>query len=88
LWVSIFNVYFARVFQSEAGITPARFVETVRIEAARRWLEESSQSIEAIAEECGMGDPERLRRSFIRRLGVNPRDYRRRFDRREHQNIH
>jgi transcriptional regulator GlxA family with amidase domain len=77
--------HFARVFQSETGVTPAKFVETVRIEAARRWLEESSQSIEAIAEECGMGDTERLRRSFIRRLGVNPSDYRRRF---ENRNVH
>jgi transcriptional regulator GlxA family with amidase domain len=73
---------FARVFQSETGITPAKFVEAVRIEAARRWLEEGSQSIESIADECGLGDPERMRRSFIRRLGVNPRDYRRCFVRR------
>lgn len=72
---------FARVFQNETGVTPAKFVEAVRIEAARRWLEESSQSIESIADECGLGDMERLRRSFIRRLGVNPRDYRRRFKR-------
>ena len=76
---------FARVFQTETGTTPAKFVETVRIEAARRWLEQGSQSIESIADECGMGDSERLRRSFIRRLGVNPSDYRRRF---ENQNLH
>jgi transcriptional regulator GlxA family with amidase domain len=76
---------FARVFQTETGTTPAKYVETVRIEAARRWLEQSSQSIESIADECGMGDSERLRRSFIRRLGVNPSDYRRRF---ENRNIH
>ena len=79
---------FARVFQNETGITPAKFVETVRIEAARRWLEESSHSIEIIADECGMGDSERLRRSFVRRLGVNPSDYRRRFERRQASNIH
>lgn len=80
--------HFARVFQNETGVTPAKYVETVRIEAARRWLEESSRSIEIIADECGMGDTERLRRSFIRRLGVNPSDYRRRFERREQRNIH
>jgi transcriptional regulator GlxA family with amidase domain len=77
--------HFARVFQTETGTTPARFVETVRIEAARTCLEQSSQSIESIADECGMGDSERLRRSFIRRLGVNPSDYRRRF---ENRNLH
>ena len=73
---------FARVFQTETGVTPAKFVETVRIEAARRRLEATSQSIESIADLCGMGDSERLRRSFIRRLGVNPRDYRKRFEQR------
>ena len=80
--------HFARVFQKETGVTPAKYVETVRIEAARRWLEESSQSIEIIADECGMGDSERLRRSFIRRLGVNPSDYRRRFELGKQENLH
>jgi transcriptional regulator GlxA family with amidase domain len=80
--------HFARVFQKETGVTPAKFVETVRIEAARKWLEESSRPIEIIANECGMGDAERLRRSFIRRLGVNPSDYRRRFERRDESNLH
>ena len=80
--------HFARVFQKETGVTPAKFVETVRIEAARKWLEESSRPIEIIADECGMGDAERLRRSFIRRLGVNPSDYRRRFERRDENNIY
>ena len=73
---------FARVFQAETGVTPAKFVETVRIEAARRRLEATAQSIEFIADACGMGDRERLRRSFIRRLGVTPSDYRRRFEQR------
>ena len=73
---------FARVFQAETGVTPAKFVETVRIEAARRRLEVTAQSIGFIADACGMGDSERLRRSFIRRLGVNPSDYRRRFEQR------
>ncbi|MFT7460277.1 MAG: transcriptional regulator GlxA family with amidase domain [Planctomycetota bacterium] len=86
--ISMSPRHFARVFQNETGITPAKFVETVRIEAARRWLEDSSRSIEIIADECGMGDTERLRRSFIRRLGVNPSDYRRRFERRDEQNLH
>ncbi len=86
--VSMSPRHFARVFQKETGVTPAKFVETVRIEAARRWLEESSYSMEVIADECGMGDSERLRRSFIRRLGVNPSDYRRRFERNVDQNLY
>ncbi len=86
--VSMSPRHFARVFQSDTGVTPAKYVETVRIEAARRWLEDSSRPIETIAAECGMGDSERLRRSFIRRLGVNPSDYRRRFERQQSLNIH
>ena len=86
--VSMSPRHFARVFQSETGVTPAKYVEIVRIEATRRWLEGSSRSIELIADECGLGDSERLRRSFIRRLGVNPSDYRRRFERQKSSNIH
>lgn len=71
--------HFARVFQRETGMTPARYVETARLEAARRWLEQGSRSVERIAADAGMRDAERLRRSFLRRLGVNPSDYRRRF---------
>src|SRR5215468_1930072 len=46
---------FARVFAEQTGVTPARFVTQVRVETARRRLEESSQSVELIAEECGFG---------------------------------
>jgi transcriptional regulator GlxA family with amidase domain len=54
--VAMSQRHFSRVFQQETGVTPAKFVETGRIEAARRGLEEGSQSIEAIANMCGMGD--------------------------------
>lgn len=72
--------HFARIFRAELGVTPARFVEGLRIEAARRWLERGEYSIDSVAGACGMGASERLRRAFLRRLGVNPRDYRSRFD--------
>lgn len=72
--------HFARVFQAELGVTPARFVEGLRIEAARRWLEGGEHSIDSVAGACGLGASERLRRAFLRRLGVNPRDYRDRFE--------
>ncbi len=70
---------FARVFQREVGATPARWVEQVRVEAARRRLEESEEPIEAVADSCGFGTAETLRRSFLRNLGVAPREYRQRF---------
>jgi transcriptional regulator GlxA family with amidase domain len=70
---------FARVFSREVGVTPARFVERARIEAARRRLEESSLSVGAVAAECGFGSAEIMRRTFLRTLRVNPVDYRHRF---------
>jgi len=70
---------FARVFAHEVGMTPARFVETVRVEAARRRLEESSHGVDAVAAACGFGTAEAMRRTFLRRLRVPPSAYRSRF---------
>jgi len=74
---------FARLYRKRSGTTPAKAVERLRVDAARRALEESSASIERIARRCGFGDEERLRRSFLRCLGVPPRHYRQRFTRAE-----
>ena len=71
--------HFARAFQAETGLTPARFVEAVRVEAARRRLEESTDGVAAIAAACGFGTTETMRRAFVRSLGVGPADYRSRF---------
>lgn len=71
--------HFARLFRAETGTTPARFVENVRLEAARRALEDSAQPVAVVASSCGFGTPETLRRSFLRALGVGPAEYRRRF---------
>jgi len=70
---------FARVFAEQIGMTPARFVSQVRVEAARRRLEESSQPIELIAEECGFGSAESMRSAFQRLMHVSPQEYRKRF---------
>jgi transcriptional regulator GlxA family with amidase domain len=70
---------FARLFVQETGMTPAKFVEHSRLEAARCTLEQTALPIEAIALRCGFGDPERMRRSFQRSLSVSPHDYRARF---------
>jgi transcriptional regulator GlxA family with amidase domain len=71
--------HFARVFVSELNMTPARFVEVQRVEAARRRLEESSDGVDAIAATCGFGDAEVMRRAFLRTVRVSPTDYRSRF---------
>jgi transcriptional regulator GlxA family with amidase domain len=71
--------HFARAFRAETGMTPARYVERVRLEAARRRLEETGEPIAAVAEACGFGTAETMRRAFLRTLAVGPAEYRRRF---------
>jgi transcriptional regulator GlxA family with amidase domain len=71
---------FARLYAARAGTTPARAVEALRQEAARRMLTERPDlPVARVAERCGFGDDERMRRSFVRSLGVAPTDYRLRF---------
>jgi len=70
---------FCRVFGREIGMTPGRFVERVRLEAARRLLEESARSIPEVAVACGFGTAETMRLAFHRALGVSPKTYRSRF---------
>jgi transcriptional regulator GlxA family with amidase domain len=71
--------HFARAFRAETGVTPARHVERVRLEAARQRLEDTIEPVAAIAAHCGFGTPETMRRAFLRTLQVGPAEYRRRF---------
>ncbi len=71
---------FARVFAKRTGLTPAKFVEQARVDAARRQLEASDASLEVVARETGFGNAERMRRTFQRHLRVVPDDYRKRFE--------
>jgi transcriptional regulator GlxA family with amidase domain len=71
--------HFARAFRAETGLTPARYVERVRLEAARRRLEDTPEPLGSIAAVCGFGTGETMRRIFLRSLGVGPAEYRRRF---------
>ena len=70
---------FARVFQRETGSTPAKFVESLRVERAQQLLEISDLRLEQVADKCGFGSAERMRRSFAKTLNVLPVDYKRRF---------
>ncbi len=70
---------FARVFTAEVGLTPAAYVEGLRLERARMLLETTDQQLEEIAQQCGFGTVETLRRTFGRRLRVSPSEYRGRF---------
>ncbi|MEU5537916.1 GlxA family transcriptional regulator [Streptomyces sp. NPDC020362] len=71
--------HFARAFREETGMTPGRYVDRVRLEHARRLLEDTSDGIEEISRASGYGTPEAMRRAFLRSLGTPPAEYRRRF---------
>src|ERR1017187_4596582 len=58
---------------------PGRYVDRVRLETARRRLEDTADGVEETARSCGYGTAEAMRRAFIRTLGVSPAEYRRRF---------
>ncbi len=70
---------FARVFRRSLGMSPGRFVERLRVEAARRRLVESDAGVAAVAAACGFGTAETMRRAFQRTVRVAPADYRSRF---------
>jgi transcriptional regulator GlxA family with amidase domain len=76
---------FARVFATEMKTTPAKFVERLRVEAARRRLEESQNSMETIAIECGFGNVNSMRNVFQRALKIAPGQYRRHFRHAKHR---
>jgi transcriptional regulator GlxA family with amidase domain len=70
---------FARAFRREVGVTPAAYVETVRVDQAVQMLQTTAAGAEQIAAACGFGTAETLRRAFKRRMGVTPGEYRDRF---------
>ncbi|MFP5320304.1 MAG: GlxA family transcriptional regulator [Acidimicrobiia bacterium] len=70
--------HFTRLFREQVGEPPARYVERVRIEAARAVLEREDVGLDEVARRCGFGTAETLRRAFHRRLGCAPDTYRRR----------
>ncbi|MGC0207434.1 GlxA family transcriptional regulator [Streptomyces levis] len=71
--------HFARAFRAETGMTPGRYVDRVRLEHARRLLEDTTDGIEEISRASGYGTPEAMRRAFLKALGAPPAEYRRRF---------
>jgi transcriptional regulator GlxA family with amidase domain len=70
---------FSRHYAEATGQTPARAIEQLRVEAARRLLSESRLPVKRIAQRCGFGSEETLRRSFHRLIAISPQDYRARF---------
>ena len=70
---------FARRFKDETGVTPAAYVETARVQAARVVLETTDHSIDQVALETGFHSSERMRRAFHRHVGISAGEYRDRF---------
>jgi len=70
---------FSRHYAKATGITPARAVERLRVEAARQLLADTRLPVKRIAQRCGFGSEETLRRSFNRLLASTPQEYRARF---------
>ncbi|MFN7925238.1 MAG: DJ-1/PfpI family protein [Bryobacteraceae bacterium] len=73
--------HFTRVFSREFGSTPARWVERIRVEAARQRLEQSAEGVEEVAAASGFSSAEVMRRAFLRVVHVSPNEYRARFSR-------
>lgn len=71
--------HFVRVFQKEIGMTPAAWVEQVRVDVARQMLE-AGERPKQVAAASGLGDISTFRRVFQRRMGVTPSEYRRRYE--------
>lgn len=67
---------FHRHMREELNMSPAKFVESVRLDAARRWLDEDSLDLAAVAARAGFSGPDHLIRAFSRRFGVTPAAYR------------
>ena len=70
---------FVRHYRADTGQTPARAIELIRVETARRLLSDTGVPIKRVAVQCGFGSEETLRRSFLRGMGVTPQAYRERF---------
>lgn len=70
---------FARTYTARMGVTPAKMVDSIRLEAACRALQDSEQPLKVVAEHVGYGDEQAMRRAFQRQFGIGPKVYRDRF---------
>jgi transcriptional regulator GlxA family with amidase domain len=68
--------HFSRCFHQQTGMTPGKYLENIRLEKARELLGNTTQPIKSVAHLCGFQQEERLRRLFIKQLGITPSQYR------------
>jgi len=77
--VAVSRRTFSRIFAKDASMTPSAFVEQVRIDFARKLLEETDLPLKTVAFRCGFHSANHMRVIFARRLQTTPREYRQRF---------
>ncbi|WP_425570712.1 GlxA family transcriptional regulator [Nonomuraea rosea] len=77
--ITVSERHLTRLFRRELGLTPGRYVERIRVEAAQALLETTADGVASIARRCGHGSDETMRRTFLKVLGITPTDYRRHF---------
>jgi transcriptional regulator GlxA family with amidase domain len=77
--VAVSRRTFSRVFSKYAKVTPSAFVEQVRVDTARKLLEDSDAPLKTVAFKCGFRSATHMRTTFSRRLEVTPKQYRQRF---------
>ena len=77
--VSVSRRTFSRLFAKYAKVTPSAFVEQVRVDSARKLLEETDAPLKTVAFKCGFHNATHMRTTFSRRLNVTPKQYRLRF---------
>ena len=70
---------FARIFRSQIGTTPAKYVEKIRVESAKRYLEYSNEPLDRIAKQCGFTNADAMRKTFLRLINITPNNYRNHF---------
>ena len=71
--------HFARQFHARLGASPGVYVRRLRVEQARRRIEEGAARLKQVARDCGFADEQSMRRSFQELVGITPADYRARF---------
>lgn len=77
--VSMSSRNFARVFVREMGITPAKYIDKLRIETSCRYLVDTNLSLKEIASLCGLGSPDNMRKIFLKYIKISPAEYRKNF---------
>ncbi|MEJ7587756.1 MAG: helix-turn-helix domain-containing protein [Ferruginibacter sp.] len=73
--------HFERRFKKATNNTPIEYIQRVKIEAAKKWLESSMKNVSEVMYEVGYGDSKAFRTVFKKITGLSPADYRNRYNR-------